>query len=62
MREKNHTNPGNTERSNQEDPKEAHFKTHHTQNGKIPRPRENLKGIKGETGRNIQGSPNKNSS
>ena len=58
MRE-SHTNPGNTERSNQEEPKEAHFKTHHNQNGKIPRQRENLKGIKGETGSNIQGSPNK---
>ena len=29
MREKNHTNPENTESSNQEEPKEAHFKTHH---------------------------------
>ena len=26
--EKSHTNPGNTESSNQEEPKEAHFKTH----------------------------------
>ena len=29
MREKSHTNPGNTESPNQEEPKEAHFKTHH---------------------------------
>ena len=29
MREKNHTNSGNTESPNQEEPKEAHFKTHH---------------------------------
>ena len=29
MTEKNHTNPGNTESPNQEEPKEAHFKTHH---------------------------------
>ena len=28
MRE-SHTNPGNTESPNQEEPKEAHFKTHH---------------------------------
>ena len=28
MREKNHTNPGNTESPKQEEPKEAHFKTH----------------------------------
>ena len=28
-------------------------------NGKIPRQRENIKGCKGETGSNIQGSPNK---
>ena len=29
MREKNHTNPRNTESLNSEEPKEAHFKTHH---------------------------------
>ena len=29
MTEKSHTNPGNTESSNQEEPKEAHFKTQH---------------------------------
>ena len=28
MREKNHTNSGNTESPNQEEPKEAHCKTH----------------------------------
>ena len=58
MRE-SHTNPGNTESSKQEEPKEAHCKTHHNYNGKIPRQRKNPKGSKGETGRNIQGSPNK---
>ena len=26
---KSHTNPGNTENPKQEEPKEAHFKTHH---------------------------------
>ena len=44
---------------NQEEPKEAHCKTHHNYNGKILRQRKNPKGSKGETGRNIQGSPNK---
>ena len=29
MREKSHTNPGNTESPNQEEPKEAHCKSHH---------------------------------
>ena len=29
MREKGHTNPGNTESPDQEEPKEAHCKTHH---------------------------------
>ena len=29
MREKSHTNPGNTESPKQEEPKEAHFKTCH---------------------------------
>ena len=29
MREKNHTNPGITESPNQQEPKEAHCKTHH---------------------------------
>ena len=29
MRENNYTNPGNTESPNQEEPKEAHCKTHH---------------------------------
>ena len=29
MREKSHTNPGNTESPNQEEPKEAHCKKHH---------------------------------
>ena len=29
MREKSHPNPGNTESPNQEEPKEAHFKTRH---------------------------------
>ena len=29
MREKSHTNPGNTESPKQEEPKEAHCKTHH---------------------------------
>ena len=29
MRGKSHTNPGNTESPNQQEPKEAHFKTHH---------------------------------
>ena len=29
VRRKSHTNPGNTESPNQEEPKEAHFKTHH---------------------------------
>ena len=28
-REKNHPNPGNTESPKQEEPKEAHCKTHH---------------------------------
>ena len=42
-----------------EEPKEAHFKTHHNYNGKIPRQRKNVKGSKGERGRNTQGSPNK---
>ena len=50
---KGHTNPGNTESPNQEESKEAHFKTYHNKNGKIPRQRENLKGSKGETGSNI---------
>ena len=36
MREKkSHTNPGKTESPNQEEPKEAHFKTHYNSNGKI---------------------------
>ena len=51
-----------TESPKQEEPKEAHCKTHHNYNGKIPRQRENLKGSKGETGSNIQGSPDKASS
>ena len=29
MREKNHTNQGNTESPKQEEPKETHCKTHH---------------------------------
>ena len=29
MRGKSHTNPGNTESPNQQEPKEAYFKTHH---------------------------------
>ena len=58
MRE-SHTIPGKTESPNQEEPKEAHFKTHHNSNGKIPRQRENLKRGKGKTGSNIQGSPDK---
>ena len=29
IRGKSHTNPGNTESPKQEEPKEAHFKTHH---------------------------------
>ena len=29
LMKKSHTNPGNTESPNQEEPKEAHFKTHH---------------------------------
>ena len=62
MREKNHTNSGNTESPNQEEPKEAHFKTHHHSSDKIPRQSENLEGSKGETRSNIQGSPNKTSS
>ena len=44
--EATNTNPRNTESPNQEEPKEAHFKTH--DNGKIPRQRENLEGSKGE--------------
>ena len=48
--------------ANQEEPKEAHCKTHHKQNGKIPRQREDLKGSKGEIGSNTQGSPDKASS
>ena len=59
MRGKSHPNPGNTESPNQEEPKEVHFKTLHNKNGKIPRQIENLKGSKGETGSNTQGSPNK---
>ena len=39
-------------------PKKAHCKTHNKKNGKIPRQREDLKGSKGKTGSNIQGSPN----
>ena len=35
---------------NQEEHKEAHCKTHHNENGKIARQRENLKGRKGQTG------------
>ena len=58
MREKV-TNPGITESPNQEEPKEAHCKTHHNLNGKILKQREDLKGSKGEKGSNIQGSPNK---
>ena len=29
LMKKSHTNPGNTESPNQEEPKKAHFKTHH---------------------------------
>ena len=57
-----HTNPGNTESPNQEEHKETHFETHHHQNGKIPRKRENLEDSKGETGSNIKRSPHKASS
>ena len=35
------------------------LQTHHNENGKIPRQRENLKGSKGETGSKIQGSLDK---
>ena len=59
MRRKSHPNPGNTESPKQEESKQAHCKTHHNKKGKIPRQREDLKGSKGETGSNIQGSPNK---
>ena len=47
---------------NQKECKESCFKTHHHRSGKIPRQRENIKGNKGETGSNIQGSPDKTSS
>ena len=50
------------ESPNQVENKEAPFKTHHNKNGKIPRQTEDLKSSKGETGSNIQGSPNKFSS
>ena len=46
-----------TKSPNQEEHKEAHCKTHHNYNGKIPTQRQDLKGSKGETGSNIQGSP-----
>ena len=58
MREKV-TQIQDTESTNKEEPKEPHCKVHNNENGKIPRRRENLKGSKGETGSNIQGSPNK---
>ena len=48
-----------TKSPKQEEPKETHCKTHHKQNGKIPKQRKNLKGSKGETGSNIEGSPDK---
>ena len=56
------THPGITDSPNQEEPKAAHGNTHHNQNGKIPRQRENLKGSKRETRSNILGSPDKASS
>ena len=56
---KSHTNPGNTQSPNQEEPKEAHYKTHHNQNGKIQRQRENLKDRKGEIRSSIPGTPDK---
>ena len=54
-----HASPGNTEGPNQDEPKEAHSKTHYNQNGKIQRQRENLKGSKGKTASNLQGHSNK---
>ena len=46
MREKN-TQIKKTQSPKQEEPKEANCKTHHNENGKIPRQRKNLKGSKG---------------
>ena len=51
-----------TQSPNQKECKESCFKTHHHRSGKIPRQRENIKGNKGETVNNIQGSPDKFSS
>ena len=47
MREKATTSPRSREGLNQEEAKEAHCKTHHNQNDKTLRQRENLKGNKG---------------
>ena len=59
MREKNHTNPRNTESLNQEEPKEAHFKYIIIKMAKF---QDNLQDSKGKTGSNIQGSPDKTNS
>ena len=43
-------------------PKEAYSKTHHNENAKFQRQKENLKSSKGETRTNIQRGSNKASS
>ena len=58
LRREKFTQIQETQSPKQEEPKETHCKTHHKQNGKIPKQRKNLKGSKGETRSNIQGSPN----
>ena len=46
-----------TESPNQEEPKEAHFKTHHHSSDKIPRQSENLEGSKEKQEVTYKGAP-----